>query len=112
MQLALEFAHIDVMTVDEIWTVATAGAISVLREDRRIERKAVGIHGAELAEYYSMWANTLDGGLLALGVENDGTISGCAKQSTNTAETQARTQCPEARVEAKRIPAGTRGWRA
>jgi ATP-dependent DNA helicase RecG len=104
-QLTLEFANIDVLSVDEIWSAATAAQISALREDRRIERKPVTIHGAELAEYYSMWANTIDGGLMALGVEDDGQITGCARQSTNNVETQAKTLCPDARVEAKRIPA-------
>jgi ATP-dependent DNA helicase RecG len=104
-QLTLDFVHIDVMSVEEIWALASAKVISRLKEDRRIERKPVGIHGAELAEYFSMWANTIDGGLIAVGVENDGTVSGCARQSTNTLETQARTLCPDATVETKRVVA-------
>jgi ATP-dependent DNA helicase RecG len=110
-QLPLEFADIAVLTVEEIWNGATAAALVQLREDKRIERKPVGIHGAELAEYLSMWANTIDGGLIVIGMEDDGRISGCeaSGRRTNKLETEAKNNCPEARFESKRIPADREG---
>ena len=76
--LPLEYANVTVLTVEEIWNGATVEGLIKLREDRRIERKPVGIHGAELAEYFSMWANTVDGGLIVIGMENNGAVSGYA----------------------------------
>ncbi len=55
-----------------------------------------------------MWANTIDGGLIAIGVEDNGVVSGCERAGstgTNSLETDARNTCPDAHVEAKRIQA-------
>jgi ATP-dependent DNA helicase RecG len=108
LPLGLELVDVDILTVDEIWSGATATTLRRLREDRRIERKPCGIHGPELAEYVSMWANTTDGGLIAIGVENRGDVSGCRRlgpSGTNSLETDARNHCPDARWECRRIPA-------
>jgi ATP-dependent DNA helicase RecG len=92
------------MSVEEIWMLANQSVLSSMREYRRFERKPAGVHGGYLADYLSMWANTIDGGLIAVGVEDDGTITGCASRGTNNVETGAVTSCPDARVEAKNIP--------
>ncbi len=107
-QLPLEFSTLDVLTVEEIWNRATPEALQRLHEDKRIERKPAGIHAAELATYFSMWANTVDGGLIVVGMENDGGISGCANIASKL-ETHAKDQCPEARVECRRLPANRAG---
>jgi ATP-dependent DNA helicase RecG len=106
-QLDLQFASPDALTVEEIWATATAELLIRLREDRRIERKPIGIHGRELAEYFSMWANTVDGGLVVVGMEDDGQISGCASAGTyhNKLESQARDNCPDARIDVRTVPA-------
>jgi ATP-dependent DNA helicase RecG len=88
-QLVLEFqrltasytaAELALLTPQDIYECADAEMLQRLKEDRRIERKPAGIHGGELGEYFSMWANTVpDGGLMVLGQEDDGTFSGCLK---------------------------------
>jgi ATP-dependent DNA helicase RecG len=107
-QLSLLFAPPDVLTVEEIWAAASASLLEKLREDRRIERKPAGIHAKELAEYFSMWSNTVDGGLVVVGMEDDGKISGCVDAGsthTNKLDSHARDNCPDARVDVRRIQA-------
>jgi ATP-dependent DNA helicase RecG len=107
-QLPLLFAPPEVLTVEEIWSAANASLLVKLREDRRIERKPAGIHAKELAEYFSMWANTVDGGLIVVGMEDDGTITGCAGAGSahaNKLDSHGRDNCPDARVEMRRIQA-------
>ena len=104
-QIPLAFASLEALTVEELWAGATIELLSRLREDRRIERKPAGIHAAELAQYFSMWANTIDGGLIVVGMENDGALSGCtvAGGRVNRLETHARDSCPDALVETRII---------
>jgi ATP-dependent DNA helicase RecG len=96
------------LTASEIYEQADASLLRLLAEDRRIERKPVGIQADYLGVYLSMWANSPpDGGLIAIGIEDDGVISGCLKAEQshiNDLEKAARTYCSEARCETKRIP--------
>ncbi len=108
LQLPLQFASPDVLTVEEIWAAATPELLAKLREDRRIERKPAGIHPKELGEYFSMWANTVDGGLIVVGMENNGAITGCVASGTshtNKLDSHGRDNCPDAKVELRRIQA-------
>lgn len=94
------------LTVGEIWNQASEDLLSRLAEDRRIERKPAGIHWKELAEYFSMWANTVDGGLIVIGMEDDGIFSGFTDKGVehaNRLETNARTYCPDARIDVRRL---------
>jgi ATP-dependent DNA helicase RecG len=109
-QLTLTFPkHFALLSPDEIWESACAELISSIAEDRRIERKAPGIQVDLLSEYFSMWANTVpEGGLVAVGVENNGKISGCHRISStrlNELEKAPRRLCPDARIDSKRIEA-------
>jgi len=76
-------------------------------EERRAERKPPGIHCKDLGDYFDMWANTLpEGGLLVVGMENNGSFSGCHKLSQNQVneiEKCHQTYCPDARTESKRV---------
>jgi ATP-dependent DNA helicase RecG len=66
------------MSPDEIFEQADESFVSKFPEDHRIERKSTSYSGERLGEYVCMWANTSpDGGLIAYGVFNDGTIEGC-----------------------------------
>jgi ATP-dependent DNA helicase RecG len=95
------------LTVEEIYTRGDPSFFKKQTEDRRIERKPSGHHPDALGEYFSMWANTApDGGILILGMENDGKITGCSKlniKQLNRLEQSGRTYCPDARYESKRI---------
>ncbi len=95
------------LTAPEIYEKADVSLLGLLAEDRRIERKPVGIHADHLGVYFSMWANSPpDGGLIAIGIEDGGRVSGClmAEQShINDLEKAGRTFCPEARFETKRV---------
>lgn len=107
-QLALQFPkHTALLSPDEIYEMVDQDLLTRLKEDRRLERKPSGMHGKELGDYFSMWANTVpDGGLLAVGVENDGRISGCHQLSDkqlNALEKSHVLYCPDARVDSKRI---------
>ena len=78
-----------------------------LAEDRRVERKPPGIHSRALGDYFSMWSNTAPhGGLIIVGIEDDGQFSGCHKLSTdqlNECERSHVIYCPDAKVESKRV---------
>ena len=111
-QLSITFPkHFALLSPDEIWETADAGMLSSIAEDRRIERKPPGIRDSLLSEYISMWANTVpEGGLIVVGVEDKGRISGCHKLSSNQLneiEKAPRRLCPDARVESKRIAVST-----
>jgi ATP-dependent DNA helicase RecG len=95
------------LTAPEIYQKADSSLLARLAEDRRIERKPVGIHPDHLGTYFSMWANSpTEGGLVAIGIEDNGEISGCASASSskiNELEKAGRTFCPEARYETKHV---------
>lgn len=108
-QLDLVFERpLPLLSPDEIYRSADQTLLTILKEDRRIERKPAGTHAKLLGEYHSMWANTApEGGITILGIENDGSFSGCASLSQNELndrEKSAIVYCPDSRVETKRIP--------
>jgi ATP-dependent DNA helicase RecG len=100
--------EMSLLTPSDIYAVADETLLSTLKEDRRIERKRATIHGGELGEYFSMWANTPgDGGLIVLGQENGGLFSGCSnlsQEKLNDLEKAGHFHCPNASYESKRIP--------
>jgi ATP-dependent DNA helicase RecG len=109
-QLSISFPNNDplfLLSPDEIYDMADQTLLFLLKEDRRIERKPARTHEKQLGEYHSMWANTApDGGLLVLGMEDDGSFSGCSKLSPrelNGKEKASNTFCPECRTISKRI---------
>ena len=111
-QLAFDFnppkqALPQLWTPDDIWKAADQDVIGQFAEDHRVERKSWRVNQKALAEYLSMWANSQPhGGLVFIGVEDDGTITGCAEAPTdhlNSLETSRRL-CPDARHEFGRIP--------
>ena len=112
MKKQLEFTWekkpLALLNVQELFDEANKYLLRCIGEDNRIERKPSGIHGAQLSEYFSMFANTKpDGGLIVVGIENDGTISGCSSLSHNKLNDLEKTgdiYCPDARHEIKRLP--------
>lgn len=68
----------ELLTVDELYSRLDDSLIARLTEDPRIERKSPGVHAAALADYLVMFANTPpDGGMVLVGVEDDGRVTGC-----------------------------------
>jgi ATP-dependent DNA helicase RecG len=89
------------------YDLADGVLLRLIDEDRRIERKPAGIHQKPLAQYFSMWANTpTDGGVIAIGVEDDGKISGITKVGVahlNDLERAGDICCPDAKHKTKRV---------
>src|SRR5258708_6478522 len=107
-QLSLTFPkHFALLSPDEIYEKVDQELLQLLKEDRRVERKPAGMHTKDLGDYLGMWANTLpEGGLLIVGMENNGSFSGCHKLSQNQVndiEKCQHTYCPDARTESKRM---------
>lgn len=96
------------LTVNEVYEKADQSLLERLKEDKRIERKPSGFHARALGDYFSMWANTQpEGGLVAIGVANDGTLLGCnslSQTQINDLERTSMVYCSDARYEMKRIP--------
>jgi len=99
-------ADLALLTPDDIWQRVDESLLTRLAEDPRIERKQ-SIHGKELGEYYSMWANTAPyGGLMVIGQHNKGSFTGCVRFSTaeiNRLDEAGAYHCPDARTECKRV---------
>lgn len=91
----------------DLWLKLDSLNLDAFLEDRRLERKSARkIHFDILAEYLSMWSNTVDGGIVLVGVEDDGTVSGCANLSQdqlNNLEKFHLQKCPDAAPESRRI---------
>lgn len=102
----------ELWTPDDIFGAAIKeGADSLLgfREDHRVEWKSARYSPKELADYFSMWANTQPyGGIIVIGVENDGTVSGCRNVGSDKIsefEQVGPAQCHDARFDIRRIEA-------
>lgn len=104
----IEESPLALLSADDIFQQADADLLRRLKEDRRLERKPAGIHFDDLGGYLSMWANSPpEGGLIVIGMEDDGAFSGCARlpsERLNDIEAVGHTFCPDARYQTKRIP--------
>lgn len=99
--------EIPLLTPADIYRKCDQQLLELLKEDRRVERKSAAIHGEVLGEYFSMWANTVGGGLIVLGQEDAGHFSGCLKLGTdklNGLEKAGEFHCPDAHIESSRVP--------
>ncbi|NUN96971.1 MAG: ATP-binding protein, partial [Candidatus Omnitrophica bacterium] len=109
MQLQFDFEDRPdaLLTCDEIYGKADEELLRRLGEDRRLEKKSIGVHGKALGEYFSMWANTSpEGGVIVVGIRNDATIEGCSRAGqdrVNQIEKAGATYCPDAQVAVKQV---------
>lgn len=109
-QLELEFTPptpMALLTVGELFNRMDQALLERLKEDKRLERKPPGYHGEGLGHYISMWANTHpDGGLVVLGVADDGAIIGCHSLSQDQLNRTDKVEdlCPGSKCEVKRVP--------
>ena len=76
-------------------------------EDNRIEWKSARYEPRALADYFSMWANTQpSGGVIVVGMEKDGTLSGCLSQGTDKVsrlEATAPDYCSDAQFDVRKV---------
>lgn len=96
----------ELWTPDDIYDHLTQQMVEKFKEDSRIERKRATVTQKDLADNLSMWANTQPtGGLIFIGVDDDGKISGCKKVGTeHLNEIEAvRRLCSDARFDMRRI---------
>jgi len=96
------------LSPDQIYLTEDPGLFSRLTEDKRFERKAAKVQSKDLAKYLSAFGNgpSVDGGTVAIGVENDGTVSGCKHlEQDRLAELEklGSDHCPEGRFETRRV---------
>ncbi len=109
-QTALPFLRkSELIPADDLYAGADEALLKRLAgEDRRFERKPAGIHAQVLGDYFSVLANSApDGGLIAIGVDDDGTFSGCLRaglKQINELERAGDVYCPDARFESKHVP--------
>jgi len=105
--------HAATWTPRDLWLKLDRMNVAEFGEDRRLERKGGrALHFDDLAEYISMWSNTVDGGILLIGVSDSGKIEGCSKFSQdqlNRLESFHTQTCPDSSPEAKRIPVEVNG---
>lgn len=98
----------ELWTPDDIFAAFDERLIKQFGEDRRLERKSARTAPKDLADYLSMYANTQPhGGVIVIGVENDGEITGCKTLSTNqlnNIDLMGKHHCSDARSENKRVP--------
>lgn len=96
------------MTVDDIFMSLSTMPLAELHEDRRIERKVAGVAPRSLADYFSIFANTApDGGIILIGVENDGSVAGCGlvnQGHLNDLERAGDNYCPDAGYQCQTVP--------
>lgn len=108
-----EPANLALMTPREIWAQLSEDIIRRAKEDRRVERKSCrDIDFQDMSQYYSAFSNTPEGGVLLIGVENNGNITGCAHMThevLNSIEHFHLNLCPKARPEFRRIAIGDDG---
>lgn len=107
-----DLSAIRMMSVDEIWSKLNEIRPVDMKEDNRIERKVAGVTARTLGDYCSVFANTApDGGIILVGVEDDGSISGCngtPLSHMNELQRAGDVFCPDARYENKIIKMANR----
>lgn len=94
-------------TPDDIYDSISAAVVERFREDVRVERKSSKAEAKDVAEYLSVFANTQpSGGVVFIGVENDGRISGCKSISHERVQSYYKigNYCDDARYEIKKSP--------
>jgi len=98
----------DLLTTEDIFAFCDEAFLRNFgKENSLVEKKPSGIHGKDLGQYISMWANTIGGGIIAVGIRNDNIFEGCSRLSTNQKNLLEKAPgdfCPDANVKLKKIP--------
>lgn len=93
---------------DQIFASDEGAFICRLNEDTRFDRKSGRVERNGLAQCLSAFGNgpAVEGGVIAVGIEKDGTVTGCGHLSENRIqeiETAGHDMCPDGRYETRRI---------
>lgn len=93
---------------DKIFASDDGPFICRLREDTRFDRKSGKIERSGLAQCLSAFGNgpAVEGGVVAVGIEKNGVVSGCAHLSEarlQEVETAGYDMCPDGRFETRRL---------
>lgn len=95
------------LSVDDLYDGVSEESAVDAEEDHRLERKSSSYNARHLGDYFSMWANTPPfGGIIIVGVENDGRITGCKAASTthlNDLQRAGDVYCPDARYQCRTV---------
>lgn len=111
-QLGFEFTYPvrrpwRMLSTDELYDSISQESAVDTGEDHRIERKSASYSAKALGDYFSMWANTAPfGGIILLGVENDGRVTGISSiplDKINELQRAGDVFCPEARYQCRHI---------
>ncbi len=102
---------LELLTVDELYARLDESLLVRLKEDRRLERKSAGVHASALGDYIVVFSNTPpDGGIVVVGVEDDGTLTGCQDVPTerrNKIERAGDTHTTGAKYEVREVRVST-----
>jgi ATP-dependent DNA helicase RecG len=95
---------------DQIYESDDYTLFTRLTEDPRFDRKSGSAEPKLLAKYLSAFGNgpAVDGGVLAIGIEKDGSISGCSRLSQgqlSDVESCGQNNCPDGRFISRRLAA-------
>lgn len=93
---------------DQIYESDDSEFIQRLTEDTRFDRKSARVDPNGLAVCLSAFGNgpAVEGGVVAVGIEKDGRVTGCAHLSESKLqeiEGVGRDQCPDGRFETRRV---------
>jgi ATP-dependent DNA helicase RecG len=93
---------------DQIYEAEDPSLFSRLTEDSRFDRKSGSVDGRSLAKYLSAFGNgpSVDGGVLAVGIEKDGHITGCnhlSQDQLSSIESCGDKYCPDGRYVSRRL---------
>ncbi|NJC05066.1 ATP-dependent DNA helicase RecG [Sphingomonas kaistensis] len=95
-------SRLELWTPDDIFNSLTPELISAFEEDYRVDRKSARISARDLADDVCAFANSAPhGGVLLVGVENDGSIGGlsCVAMDKVNALYSVGDFCPDARLD-------------
>lgn len=93
---------------DQIYESDDPGLFVRLTEDPRFDRKSGSADSKVLAKYLSAFGNgpSVDGGVLAIGIEKDGRITGCnhlSQSALSDVESCGQNFCPDGRFVSRRL---------
>jgi ATP-dependent DNA helicase RecG len=98
----------ELWTPREVWVKFSQRMIPFFGEDRRVEYKTTPkLNWDDLACYFGAYSNSPDGGVLCIGVADNGTSVGCknlSEDQLNRLEKFHVQKCPNSKPEIKRVP--------